>query len=192
MFCRLLKIERGGLLVFNNAALALSPSAVMNLVPQFSLSRRIGRQRVRAVICVMVGLMWALTPVFHGVVHLASVPHRHASGEVHRHGHESYGAEEKRREESSSRDWVSRHKRGETETHAGHEHQHNEQKPSPAEDESLLFFFSLDVAASEPVWLEASFIEPARPVGRSEIESLEVVSEVLIGAGGPRGPPLCA
>ena len=148
--------------------------------------RHRGQLRLSAWLCCCLGLLWAFGPILHAVVHVAQVPHRHASGSVHEHDNSGRGlrghSHDGHRHGHSHHDHDSRdHRSGEGED--------DRSRPSEPADDSQIFFFSLDVAASENVATEVVVGVPSPSSDSLVCESPGFSSATVIGAVGPRGPP---
>lgn len=151
-------------------------------------ARRFSAVGLRSMLCTLLGILWAVGPTLHGVVHLAEVDHRHTAGSAHTHGHD-HGHSESHDHDSHS-----------DATGAGHDHETDSrdgdsrdrsQEPSDSDsDRSQIFFTTLELAAPSSIALDLEFSFVERCLGEFNVEQIGAFFSQSIGASGPRGPPI--
>ena len=185
--------------------------------------------------CAVLGVLWALSPILHGVFHLAEVPHRHPSGSVHSHDHavHSHGHASHGHSHGHS------HTHHDGSAHEGHSHDEHENADGDSQDSGATssdtpsgdndngdqengdqengdqengdqengeresdspvdrpddgsggLFLTLDVTSSSSIGIAVVLSEFSLPLELVVSENTEVFSATLIGASGPRGPPV--
>lgn len=137
-------------------------------------------------LCALLGLLWAVGPTLHGVVHLADVQHIHTPGAVHSHEHHDHGdsASHTHHEHADS---ANSHASNEpSKTTSG---EHGDQSPT-RDERSQVFFFSLEFEAPATVAVDVEFNVSRLATDESFVESSAAFSPPSIGASGPRGPPI--
>lgn len=142
-------------------------------------------QRLGALLCCVLGFIYACGPIFHGLFHVNSLPHRHVAESVHHHahGHHSHGTAHHGsddHEQPSNERWT----RKDADT-----------QPRPAtpadgqDDGGYPFFFVLEIDATDSVStdLVIAQVVPVQHDAHPDWDS--VTYEPELGSVGPRGPP---
>ena len=152
-------------------------------------NRQSTRFRVGGWLCLFLGVMWAFSPVLHGVFHIADVAHHHPEGSVHEHHDTSHHGHD--------------HAVG-SHSHTSHAHQESGEdsgerpdgKPQddpkspqpPAEGCPTFVFSALELTASEDISIEVELSETSH-LEDEVLESVCFDVSTFFGAAGPRGPP---
>ena len=147
------------------------------------------RFRVGGWLCLFLGLIWAFSPILHGVLHISELAHHHPEGSVHEHG----VAPDHRHEHASG-----------SHAHASHSHhdshERSSDKPeggsqgdqetplSPADDSPTFVFSALELTASDDISIEVELSETSH-LEDEVFESVCFDVSSFVGAAGPRGPP---
>ncbi|MEC8556602.1 MAG: hypothetical protein VXZ82_16450 [Planctomycetota bacterium] len=147
------------------------------------------RFRVGGWLCVVLGVMWAFSPVLHGLFHITDVAHHHPEGSVHghystsHHGHDHTDGSHShtsRPQQESGKDSGER---------PDGEPQDDHKSPQPpAEDFPTFLFSALELAASDDISIEVELSETSH-LGDEVFESVRFDVSTFVGAAGPRGPP---
>ena len=162
-------------------------------------TRRTNTIRLGSLLCAVLGLIWAFSPIFHGLFHLAELPHQHPSASVHSHSHS---------------DGHSHHHHGHDHDHHGHHHasethqtsdadssdtergessdnkQDNKNNPEPSDEGSGVFFLVLDISSTNSIAIDVALSESSLPTELVVREESKIFSATLMGASRPRGPPV--
>ena len=151
-----------------------------------------------SLLCAVLGLIWAFSPIFHGVFHLAELPHQHSSASVHSHSHSNsdshhhHGydhASETQTHETSDTDSSDTDSSDTERGGSSDQKQDNKNNPEPSDEGSGVFFLVLDVASTNSIAIDVALSESSLPTELVACEEFKIFSATLMGASGPRGPP---
>ena len=142
----------------------------MNLCKTNSRFHKSTLMRVGNSVCASLGLFWAVSPLLHGVFHVAEVSHRHPTGSVHDHHHH--------------------HHHGHSHSHDDSEPQEDRQdRPIPPDDNSSVVFYSLEIQSTDNVAIDTQLSAAAPPRVEEVSQCVGFYSLASIGVAAPRGPP---
>ena len=153
-------------------------------------TRRTNTIRLGSLLCAVLGLIWAFSPIFHGLFHLAELPHQHSSASVHSHSHSDGDSNHHHVHDHHHASDTQTDETNDTERGGSSDNkQDNRSNPEPSNEGSGVFFLVLDVASTNSIAIDVALSESSLPTELVACEEFKIFSATLMGASGPRGPP---
>ena len=153
------------------------------------LLRRLHSRQSTAILCCVVGCLFALGPVIHGLFHASGLSHKHVNGSIHSHSHEhqdhpAYG-------DHDHTGFYSDHSHDESSDNSKESGESEyPQKPHPLpSDDGGPCFVVLELDATDSNLMEVELIQALLDFEYAAPRKVAIFFEPELGSSSPRGPP---